>query len=168
MGAGQRAYNAAEEALSLRASFLSSNGDEETSKEIKAKEEVEKEQLISAGISAVSIIPFGAIWKFMGKGAQAAKLGSLARVGQISAEENVEAIAKLRTTINALNKPDVEKVLSKVVKEVSEEDYGTFIGHLSDVTPEIRERIITGIKNNPSKAKAAITEGAEAARRTCK
>jgi hypothetical protein len=162
-----KSLDASHEALSLRASLISQNGDRETAKESDAMMEEAWSELTSAGIGAASIIPFGAIWKVMGKTAQVSKVGSLTKMEKMAAKEKSEAIKDLSQTIRELKDPQMEKVLINAKAQVSEEDYGSFIGQLSQLTPEQRLLVMSKMKGQPEKVSEAIKRGAQKGKEIC-
>ena len=164
---GHNYLNASHEALALRASIFSHNGDEQTSQEAKAKLSEAWSDLTSASISAISIIPFGSIWKAMSNSAKISRIGSLAKLEKISAEEQAIAIKDLGTTIGELKNPMLEKTLIDVQKKVSPEEYGSFIGQLSQLKPVQREYIISKMIEHPNKVKDAIEKGVKAGKEAC-
>lgn len=166
--AGNKSIEAGNEALALRASLISQNGDIETSAESEAKIEEAWSELTVAGIGAVSIIPFGSIWKVMGKTAQASRAGSLAKVEQMAAKDKAAAIKSLGQTIRELNDPQMEKILLNAKSQVTDEDYGSFIGLLSQLNPEERLLVMTKMKAHPNKVAEAIKKGAQEGKEICK
>lgn len=165
---GNKSLEASNEALALRASLISQNGDSETSAESEAKMDEAWSELTSAGIGAVSIVPFGTIWKVMGKTALASRAGSLAKVEQMAAKEKAAGIKNLGQTIRELNDPQMEKILLNAKVHVTDEDYGSFIGQLSQLTTEQRLLVMTKMKAHPDKVSEAIRKGAQKGKEICK
>lgn len=164
-----RSYQATQNADSLRASFLSQNGDSQTKSESQEKVDEAFSHLISAGIGAASLVPFGSIWKFMGRSAQAAKVGSARQIAKISAAENEAVLKNLKSTLKEIqSNPALEKVFINARGKVKEEDFGDFMGHLSQLSPELRKQVLDKMKAQPEKAARAIEKGAQAGREVCK
>jgi hypothetical protein len=164
---GNKSIQASNEALALRASFISRNGDQKTSVEADAKMEEAWDELTYAGIGAVSIIPFGTIWKVMSKTAQVSRVGSLAKVESMAMKDKTEAIKSLGKTIRELNDPQMEKILINARSQVTDEEYGSFLGQLSQLTEEQRLLVMTRMKAHPDKVSEAIRKGAEKGKELC-
>lgn len=165
---GNKYFNDRNEALALRASSISRNGDAETNKETQNKLNEAWSDLTSAGINAVGILPFGRIWGFMQSAAKMSRVGSLINVGKISAKEEALAIKQLSATVKELNNPQLEKILINAQKQVSSEDYGSFIGQLSQLSKEQRDFVISRMISRPDKVAEAMKKGAQAGREACK
>jgi hypothetical protein len=174
VAAGETVYSSSkylterEEALTLRASTIARNGDQQTGKEAEAKLNEAWSDLTSAGISAVGIIPFGPLWRFMRTSAKMSRVGSLAKIEQMSAQEEAAALKQLSATIKELNNPQLEKILINAKNKVSSEDYGFFIGQLSQLSKEQRELVIAKMIAHPEKVGEAMKKGAQAGREACK
>ena len=174
VAAGETVYSSSkylserEEALALRASTISKNGDQQTGKEAEAKLNEAWSDLTSAGINAVGIIPFGPLWRFMRTSAKMSRVGSLAKIEQMSAQEEAAALKQLSATIKELNNPQLEKILINAKNKVSSEDYGFFIGQLSQLSKEQRELVIAKMIAHPEKVGEAMKKGAQAGREACK
>lgn len=164
---GNKSIQASNEALALRASLISRNGDQQTSVEADAKMEEAWSELTSAGIGAASIIPFGIIWKVMNKTAQVSRVGSLAKVETMAMKDKTEAVKSLGQTIRELNDPQMEKLLINARSQVTEEEYGSFLGQLSQLKPEQRLLVMTRMKAHPEKVSEAIRKGAEKGKEVC-
>lgn len=162
-----KSIQASNEALALRASLISRNGDQQTSVEAEEKMEEAWSELTSAGIGAASIIPFGTIWKVMNKTAQVSRVGSLAKVETMAMKDKTEAIKGLGQTIRELNDPQMEKLLINARSQVTEEEYGSFLGQLSQLKPEQRLLVMTRMKAHPDKVSEAIRKGAEKGKEVC-
>lgn len=165
---GNKSIQTSNEALALRASLISRNGDQQTSVEAEAKMEEAWSELTSAGISAASIIPFGIIWKVMNKTAQVSRVGSLAKVESMAMKDKTEAIKGLGQTIRELNDPLMEKILINAKAHVTDEEYGSFLGQLSQLKPEQRLLVMTRMKAHPEKVSEAIKKGAQKGEEACK
>ncbi|MEA9355231.1 hypothetical protein SHI21_03420 [Bacteriovorax sp. PP10] len=164
---GNKSIQASNEALALRASLISRNGDKQTSVEADEKMEEAWSELTSAGIGAVSIIPFGTIWKVMNKTAQVSRVGSLAKVESMAMKDKTEAIKSLGKTIRELNDPQMEKILINARSQVTDEEYGSFLGQLSQLNPDQRLLVMTRMKAHPEKVSEAIRKGAENGKELC-
>lgn len=164
---GNKSLQASNEALALRASLISRNGDQQTSAEADAKMEEAWSELTLAGIGAASIIPFGTIWKVMNKTAQVSRVGSLAKVETMAMKDKTEAIKGLGQTIRELNDPQMEKLLINARSQVTDEEYGSFLGQLSQLNPEQRLLVMTRMKAHPDKVSDAIKKGAEKGKEVC-
>jgi hypothetical protein len=165
---GNQYLQKSQEAIALRASALSHNGDLQTDRESKERLDEAWSDLTSAGISAVTILPFGSIWRVMSKSAQVSKIGSVARLGELSAKEEAQALKNLSQTIRELNNPQLEKILVNARSQVSAEDYGSFIGQLSQLSKEQREIVIEKMLLHPNKVSEAMIKGAKAGREACR
>jgi hypothetical protein len=164
---GNKSLQASNEALALRASLISRNGDKQTSVEVDEKMEEAWSELTSAGIGAVSIIPFGTIWKVMNKTAQVSRVGSLAKVESMAMKDKTEAVKSLGKTIRELNDPQMEKILINARSQVTDEEYGSFLGQLSQLKPDQRLLVMTRMKAHPDKVSEAIRKGAEKGKELC-
>jgi hypothetical protein len=164
---GSKALAASDEALALRASALTTNGDQKTSTEAQEQLDLAWNELTSAGISAASLIPFGSIWKVMSKTAQVSKIGSRAKVEQIALKDKTEALKELGQTIRELKDPQLEKILIKAREQVSDEEYGSFLGQLSQLTQEQRLLVMTRMKEHPDKVSEAIRKGSQKGTEVC-
>lgn len=166
--ASNKSYKASNEALALRASLISRNGDRKTADEANAKMDEAWSELAVAGIGAASLIPFGAVWKTMNKMAQVSKVGSLAKVEQMAIKDKTEAIKSLGQTIRELKDPQLEKVLLNAKSQVTDEEYGSFLGQLSQLTTEQRLLVMSRMKAHPEKVSEAIRKGAQKGEEICK
>lgn len=165
--AGTKSYQASNEALALRASAIVQNGDLQTSAESDEKLEEAWSEVTSAGIGAVSLIPFGSIWKVMSKTAQVSRAGSAAKVEQMALKEKTAALKELGHTIRELSDPQIERILVNAKSQVSNEDYGAFLGHLSQLSFDQRLLVMTRMKAHPDKVSEAIKKGAQQGREAC-
>lgn len=165
---GSKSYQASNEALALRASLISHNGDLKTATEADAKVEEAWSELASAGIGAASLIPFGAVWKSMNKMAQASKAGSLAKVEKMAVKDRTDAIKNMGQTIRELGDPQMEKILLNAKAQVTDDEYGSFIGLLSQLAPEERLLVMSRMKAHPEKVSEAIKKGAKSGEEICK
>ncbi len=164
-----KSYSTYQDADSLRASFLSRNGDTKTISESNEMVDEAFSHLISAGIGAASLIPFGSVWKIMSRSAQTARVGGTSQIAKITASENTAVLNNLESTLKQIKEsPAAEKILIASRNRVSEEDYGSFIGQLSQLSPELRSQVLEKIKLHPEKASRAIEKGAQAGREACK
>lgn len=109
--------------------------------------------LMSAGFSAVSVVPFGAGFKVMKNVAKAARSG---------AKAEVEATKSLTTAFKEIadNKP-VLKALEAAQSKVPEEEMGEFLGYLSSLSPSEKARVYALIKAKPDKLPEAIREASK-------
>lgn len=164
---GNKSYQASNEALALRASLISQSGDQKTAMEADAKMEEAWSELASAGIGAASIVPFGSIWKVMNKTAQVSRAGSLAKMEQMAIKDKTEAIKSLGQTIRELKDPQMEKILINSRANVTDAEYGSFLGHLSQLTAEQRLLVMTRMKAHPDKVSEAIRKGAQKGKEIC-
>ncbi len=171
--ATSNAYKASNEALAFQASFLSQNGDRESNEESQKQIDEAKDQLISAGLSAGSVLPYGSIWNFMRKSAQAALVTKGARAAKVSqltneslegaeslltTEQKLSVLTNLTQTIREIKDAALENIFASVRVHLSEASYGTFLGMLSQLNPEVRKKIFTAIKENPDKLTDAISK----------
>jgi hypothetical protein len=125
-------------------------------------------ELTTAGISAVSIIPFGTIWNLMGKSAKVAKMGSMAKVADLALSEKTEVVEGLAKTIKELSKPELSNVLMKAKSQVTVEEYSSFIGQLSQLPKDQRELIFTRMQSRPDKLSEAMRKTAQKSAEFCR
>lgn len=164
---GSKSYQASNEALALRASLISQSGDQKTAMEADVKMEEAWSELASAGIGAASIVPFGIIWKVMNKTAHISRAGSLAKVEQMAVKDKTDAIKGLGQTIRELKDPQMEKILINSRANVTDAEYGSFLGHLSQLTADQRLLVMTRMKAHPGKVSEAIRKGAQKGKEIC-
>lgn len=164
---GGKSYLAAQEAASLRASTISRNGDTKSIQEAQAKVDEAWNELTSAGIGAASVVPFGSLWRAMSKAAQATRAGGVSQIARMTAAEDEAAIRSLSQTIKEITDPDIEKILIKAKSQVTEEEYGSFLGQLSQLAPETRAKILELMKTKPEKVSEAIKKGSKAGAEVC-
>lgn len=162
-----RAISSGLEARSLRASVVSGNGDAKTSAEAQAKVDQAWSELTSAGIGAVSVVPFGTVWKAMSRSAMAARAGGAGQVAKMTVAEQEEAIRKMTQMINEIKDPDIEKILARVKSQIPEEEYGSFLGQLANESDAARKQVLALMKLHPEKVSEAIKKGSQATAEVC-
>lgn len=157
--ASSKAYGSFVDASNLRSSTFAENTSAGGfSKADQAKHQAYSD-LAEAGFSAVSILPIGTGLKMMKEAAQASRLGSFAKIASEGASVETESIKSLATSLKEVSADkDVLKILEKNQKNVTSDEMGAFLGYLSDLPPQEREKVLSLIKQKPEKVSDAIRE----------
>ena len=156
--ASSKAYDSFADASNLRSSAFGEGLSGGFSRSDQAKHQAYSD-LAEAGFSAVSILPIGTGLKMMKEAAQASRLGSFAKVASEGAAIETESIKSLAVSLKEISADkDVLKILEKSQKNVSSDEMGAFLGYLSDLPPQEREKVLTLIKQKPEKVSEAIRE----------
>lgn len=160
--ASSKAHDSFMEAQNLRSSaFTEGSTHESFSKADQVKAEAYSE-LVDAGFSAASIIPFGAGFKVMKTAAQASRLGSFSKVAVEGSKLETEVVKSLAATLKEVSADkEVLAALEKAQKLVDAEEMGTFLGYLSDLPPAETKEILELIKNHPDKVPEALRSSAK-------
>ncbi len=116
--------------------------------------------LQGAGISAISIIPFGAGFKVMKSMSQASRLGSLRKVASQGAKVEAESLHSLSVALKEISSDqDLYRALEKA--RVPEEEMGEFLGLLSGLSPSEKIKVFEAIKAKPEKVAEAMRESSK-------
>ncbi|HEY8269816.1 MAG TPA: tolA protein, partial [Pseudobdellovibrionaceae bacterium] len=156
------AYGFFAEAQNLRSSaFAEGLTQESLSKADQAKEQVYSE-LAEAGFSAISILPFAAGIKYIKTAAQASRLGSISKVATEGSKVETDSMRAIAQTLREVSSNDKAlKALEKAQKVLKDEEMGTFLGYLSDLSPSEKKKILKLIEQNPEKVPEAIRSSAK-------
>ncbi|MGZ3782141.1 MAG: tolA protein [Pseudobdellovibrionaceae bacterium] len=116
-------------------------------------------QFASAGMSALSILPFGSGLKLMKKTAQASKASSMEKALQANSKLEAETFYSLTSVIKEIS---TDTALNQIMETnkgtVSSDEMGLFLGLLSSLPFEKRSHIFNLIKKKPAKVGQAIRE----------
>ena len=165
---GQRSAGAFEEARDFRASFISKNGDSQSQAESENQVSVAYDNLIGTAMGAGSLIPFGRVWQFMSRSAKASRAGGLSKAGSITNSQKEVVLQNMEGLLKEIRQsPEAERALIQAKKMVSEQDFGSFMGQLSQLPPELRAEVLAKLKAHPEKASRAIEKGARSELEVC-
>ncbi|WP_253720921.1 tolA protein [Bdellovibrio bacteriovorus] len=149
------------EAQTLRSAGFSESSSSNMKRADKATDRA-YDELAEAGFSAVSIVPFGAGFKYMKNAAAASKLGSASKVASEGVKVEKETVQALSASLKEISTDKTAlKVLEDSSKQVSSEEMGTFLGYLSDLPAQQRKEVLEMIKEKPDRVAKSIRESTQ-------
>ncbi|KHD89105.1 MAG: hypothetical protein OM95_04535 [Bdellovibrio sp. ArHS] len=156
LGAAETVYSSSRahqlfiEAQTARASAFAETGSRDRFSQMQNLESEANEELISASLSAASMIPFGAGFKVM---KNAAKASRAAQMSEVAATKALSGTLK-----EVANDKVALEVFEKAQKKVSNEEMGEFLGVLSQLPAHQQQEILKLAKEKPDSLAKAIRE----------